>query len=144
MHGFTYSGHPVGGALGVKNLEIMERERLPEQAAEVGPYFMKCLKSRIGDNPHVGDIRGMGQMMAVELVADKAAKRFYDPKSNVHRLVSGKVLEAGVLMRALPFIETLGISPPLTMTRKDADEAADRIGKGFDAALSDMKRLAGA
>jgi adenosylmethionine-8-amino-7-oxononanoate aminotransferase len=62
----------------------------------------------------------------------------------VHRIVSGKVLEAGVLMRPLPFIETLGISPPLTMTRSDADEAVERIGKGFDAAVPDMKRLAGA
>ena len=71
MHGFTYSGHPVGGALGVVNIGILERERLVEQAAEVGPHLLKCLKERVGDHPHVGDVRGIGQMHAVEYVADK-------------------------------------------------------------------------
>ncbi len=144
MHGFTYSGHPVGGALGVKNLEIMERERLPERAAEVGPYFMQCLKERVGDHPHVGDIRGLGQMMAIEYVADKKAKRFFDPKSNAHRIVAGKALEAGVLTRALPYIEVTSFSPPLTMTKPDVDEAVERFAKGLDAATPDLKRLAGA
>ncbi len=144
MHGFTYSGHPVGGALGVKNLEIMERERLPERAAEVGPYFMQCLKERVGHHPHVGDIRGLGQMMAIEYVADKQAKRFFDPKSNAHRIVAGKALEAGVLTRALPYIEVTSFSPPLTMTKPDVDEAVERFAKGLDAATPDLKRLAGA
>src|SRR5262245_3153682 len=60
MHGFTYSGHPVGGALGLVNIGILERERLIEQAAEVGAYFRTCLEQRVGGHPHVGEVRGIG------------------------------------------------------------------------------------
>ena len=72
MHGFTYSGHPVGGALGLVNIDIMEREGLVEQAAEVGAYLQKLLRERVGNHPYVGEVRGVGQMIAVEFVADKA------------------------------------------------------------------------
>jgi L-2,4-diaminobutyrate transaminase len=144
MHGFTYSGHPVGSALGVKNLEIMERENLPAQAAEVGPYLLAALRQRVGDHPHVGDIRGTGQIMAVEYVADKAAKRFFEPKQGAHRLVSAKAFDHGVLVRALPFIEVTSFSPPLTMTRLEADEAVERFGKALDEITPTLKALAGA
>src|SRR5215475_7196551 len=142
MHGFTYSGHPVGAALGLVNIDIMEREGLVEQAAEVGPYFQQLLLQRIGSHPHVGDVRGMGQMLAVEFVADKAAKRFFDPKLSAHRLVAARALEAGVLTRALPFIEVNSFSPPLSMSREIAEQAVERYGNALDAATADLVRLA--
>lgn len=142
MHGFTYSGHPVGAALGLVNLDIMEGEGLIEQAAEVGAYLQMQLRDRIGGHPHVGDIRGMGQMIAVEFVADKAAKRFFDPKTSVHRIVAAKALEAGVLTRALPFIEVNSFSPPLCMPKGVVDQAVDRYAKALDAATPDLDRLA--
>ena len=60
MHGFTYSGHPVGGAIGLANLEIMENEGLVENAARVGPYLLRRLEETVGDHPYVGDVRGVG------------------------------------------------------------------------------------
>ena len=142
MHGFTYSGHPVGGALGLVNIGILERERLVEQAAEVGSYLGKCLKERVGGHPHVGEVRGIGQMHAVEYVADKATKRFFDPKVGAHRIVAGRTLEHGILCRPLPFIEVNSFSPPLTMTRDEAEEAVERFGKALDAATPDLARAA--
>jgi L-2,4-diaminobutyrate transaminase len=142
MHGFTYSGHPVGGALGLVNLDIMEREGLVQQAAEVGPYLQKLLADRIGDNPFVGETRGMGQMIAVEFVADKAARRFFNPKSGVQRLVANKALEFGILTRPLPFIEVNSFSPPLSMTRIEAEEAVDLYGKALDAVTPELAKLA--
>ncbi len=59
MHGFTYSGHPVGGALGLVNIAIMERDGLIEQARDVGAYFLQLLRDRVGDSPFVGDVRGV-------------------------------------------------------------------------------------
>ena len=144
MHGFTYSGHPMGGAIGLANLRIMEDEGCVENAAEVGPYFLKALRQRIGDNPYVGDVRGTGMIMAAEFVADKKTRRLFDPKAGVHRIVSGKALEMGVLARALPFIEVVSFSPPLIMTRAEADEAVERFGKGVDAATPELARAAGA
>jgi L-2,4-diaminobutyrate transaminase len=143
MHGFTYSGHPVGGALGLVNIGIMEREGLIEQAAEVGAYLSKCLRQRVGDHPHVGEVRGLGQMHAVEYVADKATKRLFDPKVAAHRIVAARTLVHGILCRPLPFIEVNSFSPPLTMTRADAEEAVERFGKALDAATPDLARAAG-
>jgi L-2,4-diaminobutyrate transaminase len=142
MHGFTYSGHPVGGALGLTNLDIMEREGLVEQAAEVGRYFLGLLADRVGGHPHVGEVRGIGQMLAVEFVADKASRKFFDPKSGVHRIVAAKALEAGIVTRPLPFIEVNSFSPPLCMSRSEAEEAVVRYGKGLDAATPDLAKAA--
>jgi L-2,4-diaminobutyrate transaminase len=142
MHGFTYSGHPVGGALGLVNIDIMEREGLVEQSAEVGRYLKKLLNERLGDHPHVGEVRGVGQMIAVEFVADKASRRFFDPKTGAHRLVAAKALEGGVLSRALPFIEVNSFSPPLCMTKAEAEEAVERYGKALDAVTPELRRLA--
>ncbi len=142
MHGFTYSGHPVGGALGLVNLDIIEREGLVENAAKVGPYLKQLLVERVGANPFVGEIRGDGMMLGVELVADKAARRFFDPKSGAHRVVAAKAYEMGILTRALPFIEVTSFSPPLTMTRAEAEETADRYGRALDAVTPDLAALA--
>jgi L-2,4-diaminobutyrate transaminase len=142
MHGFTYSGHPVGAALGLTNIDIMEREGLVDQAAEVGAYLKKLLIERVGGHPHVGEVRGTGQMIAVEFVADKASRRFFDPKAGAHRIVGAKALEHGVLSRPLPFIEVTSFSPPLSMTRVEAEEAVERYGKALDAATPELAKLA--
>jgi L-2,4-diaminobutyrate transaminase len=142
MHGFTYSGHPVGASLGLVNIDIMERDGLVEQAAEVGPYFLELLRQRVGDHPFIGDVRGVGQMMATELVADKGTKRFFDPKVGAHRVLSAKAFEHGVLSRALPYIEVTSFSPPLSMTRAEADEAAERFARALGEATDELARLA--
>jgi L-2,4-diaminobutyrate transaminase len=142
MHGFTYSGHPVGAALGLTNLDIMEREGLVQQSAEVGAYLLKSLQERVGDHPHVGEVRGAGQMIAVEYIADKATRRFFDPKANAHRVVAAKTLEFGVLARALPYIEVMSFSPPLCMTRSEADAAVEIFGKALDAVTPELGKLA--
>ena len=142
MHGFTYSGHPVGGALGMATLDIMEREGLVEKSAEIGPYFLQRLRARIGDNPFVGDVRGEGLMIAVEFVADKGERRFFQPGSGAHRLVAAKALEQSVVARALPFIEVTSFSPPLCITRQEVDEAIDRYARGLDAAMPQLETLA--
>jgi L-2,4-diaminobutyrate transaminase len=142
MHGFTYSGHPVGASLGLVNIDIMERDRLVEQAAEVGPYFLKILRDRIADHPFVGDVRGAGQMIAAEFVADKGKKRFFDPKVGAHRVVAAKAFEHGVLSRALPYLEATSFSPPLSMTKAEADEAAERYAKALAACTDELTRLA--
>ncbi|MCP5152656.1 MAG: aminotransferase class III-fold pyridoxal phosphate-dependent enzyme [Ectothiorhodospiraceae bacterium] len=142
MHGFTYSGHPVGGAVGMANLDVMEREGLVANAAEVGAYFMRALRERIADHPFVGDIRGEGLMVGVEFIADKGARRPFAPAAKAHRVVAARAHEAGVLARALPFIEVTSFSPPLCMTAAEADETVDRYGRGLDAATAELERLA--
>ena len=75
MHGFTYSGHPVGCAVGLANLEILERESMAANAAAVGGHLLAGLKDRLGEHPFIGDIRGEGLMIGVEFTADRARRR---------------------------------------------------------------------
>ncbi len=141
MHGFTYSGHPVGGAIGMANLDIMEREGMVENSAKLGPYFLKRLKERVGDNPYVGSVHGEGLMLAVEFVADKKARRFFNPKSNAHRIVAKKALELGVMSRALPYVEVNSFSPPLCITQAEIDEGVERYAKALEAVTPELKQL---
>ena len=68
MHAYTYSGHPTCCAVGIKNVEIMERERLWENAARMGRQLYEGLRQTFGEHPHVGDIRGgKGLLAAIEL-----------------------------------------------------------------------------
>ena len=143
MHGFTYSGHPVGGAVGLANLDIMEREGLVENSAAMGEYLRDRLQKRLDDNPFVGEVRGAGLMIAVEFVADKKARRFFDPQTQAHRIVARKALEEGVLIRALPYGEINSFSPPLCITRSEIDETVDGYARGLDRAMPELRQLAG-
>jgi L-2,4-diaminobutyrate transaminase len=143
MHGFTYSGHPVGGAVAMANIDILEREQLIENSAAVGAYFKQRLRDRFADHPYVGEIRGEGLMMAIELVADRNPKRFFDHDKWAHRIIQKKAYEEGVMVRALPYVEAIAFSPPLCITRAEADEAIDRFARGFAAAMPELKAAAG-
>ncbi len=81
-HGFTYGGHPVAAAVALKALEIYQRDRVVERAAAKAPHFQARLH-KLGEHPLVGEARGMGLVGGVELVADKASKRAFDPKRAV-------------------------------------------------------------
>src|SRR6516164_7966245 len=142
MHGFTYSGHPVGGAVGLANLDIMEREGLIENSAAMGTYLRDQLHERLADNPFVGDVRGAGLMVAVEFVADRQARRFFDLQTQPHRIISRKVLEEGVSVRALPYGEITSFSPPLSITRSEIDEVVDRFTRGLERAMPELRQLA--
>ena len=142
MHGYTYSGHPVGGAISLKNIEIIERENLVQNSAEVGEYFLKSLQNAAGDNPYVGEIRGEGLMIGVEYVADREARKLFDPSLAAHRVVAGKCLAEGLVCRALPFIEVTSFSPPLIFTKANADEAVEKFVRSLNAATPELEKLA--
>jgi L-2,4-diaminobutyrate transaminase len=142
MHGFTYSGHPVGGAVGLANLDIMENEGLIENAAKLGPYLLKRLSETVGDHDYVGDVRGEGLVIAVEFIADKQTRRPFEASVNAHRIVSAKALELNLMVRPLPFIEVIPFSPPLCITEAECDEAVDLFARALDQATPELHRLA--
>lgn len=142
MHGFTYSGHPVGCAIGLVNLDILERENLVANSAEMGGYLLDGLRARLGEHPFVGDIRGRGLMIGVELTADRARRRPFAPQAGAHRLVAAKALEHGLMVRPLPFIEVISFSPPLTISKEACDQAADRFAKAVEDLTSELAQLA--
>jgi L-2,4-diaminobutyrate transaminase len=142
MHGFTYSGHPVGGAVGLANLDIMEREGLVENSAKMGTYLRDQLRERLTDNPFVGEVRGAGLMVAVEFVADKERRRFFDTQTQPHRIVARNAFDQGLQVRALPYGEINSFSPPLCISRSEIEEVVERYTRALERAMPELRQLA--
>ncbi len=120
MHAYTYSGHPTCCAVGLKNIEIMERERLWENAAKMGTRLYEGLKQTFGSHPHVGDIRGgKGLLAAVELVADKGTKATFPGDQKVGPRVQAEMVKRGVVTRTRG--ELIFFAPPLIVTETQVD-----------------------
>jgi L-2,4-diaminobutyrate transaminase len=81
-------------------------------------------------------------MVAVEFVADKQDRRFFDAQTQPHRIISRKVLEEGVSVRALPYGEITSFSPPLCITRSEIDEVVERFTRGLERAMPELRQLA--
>jgi len=129
----TYGGHPVSAAAALANIRIIERERLVENAATVGSYMLALLEE-LRRHSIVGDVRGLGLFMAVELVRDAVRREGFAPELGVDSHVAAVAREMGVFLR--PFGGTVFLAPPLIFTRTQADRAVDVL----DAALAQVER----
>jgi len=127
-HGFTYSGHPVCCAAGLKNIEIMEREDICGHVRKVGPYFERRLKT-LQDLPLVGDVRGSHFMLCVENVADKTTKELLPPEVSVGKRIAEACQKRGVLVRPIAHLNVL--SPPLILTTGEIDRLVDVLREGI-------------
>mgnify|MGYP002383849942 CR=1 FL=1 len=135
-HGYTFSGHPVACAVALKNLEIIERERLiPRVNAFAGPALAKML-GKFKNHPLVGEVRSVGMLGAIELVANKKTRqRFADP-GRVGLICRNHFFNNGFIMRAV--WDTMVCAPPLIWTEEHFDEAEAVIAKSLDATLADV------
>jgi adenosylmethionine-8-amino-7-oxononanoate aminotransferase len=95
-HGHTYAGNPLSCAVGVKVIEIIEREGLLDNVAYMGHLLLHRLIDEIGEHPHVGVIRGRGLLLGIEFVADKRSKRPFEANENVRSAFSHACLERGL------------------------------------------------
>ncbi|BCH20360.1 aspartate aminotransferase family protein [Mesorhizobium sp. L-8-3] len=120
-HGWTYSAHPICAAAGIANLELIDELDLVRNAGETGAYLRAGLASALADHKYVGDIRGEGMLAAVEFVADKDDRVFFDAARKVGPQVAAALAERGVIGRAMPQGDILGFAPPLCLTRDEAD-----------------------
>ncbi|QUD89358.1 aminotransferase family protein [Phenylobacterium montanum] len=135
-HGYTYSGHPVGAATALANLDLIEREGLVDNAREVGAYLHSILAERLGDHPHVAEIRGLGLLAGVQLVQDKASRQAFSPEAKIAAKVAGAARRRGVIVRPLPSVDSLALSPPLIVTRADMDRVVEAIGGALGEVLA--------
>lgn len=138
-HGFTYSGHPVCAAVAIETLKIYDDMDIGAHVREVGAHMQRELRRRFSDHPLVGEVRGVGLVGAVELVADKATHQNFDPQAKITaRWV--KLAEAnGVIARAVPG-DTLCFSPPLIITTMEVDEMLQRVGRALDELAVQLRR----
>ncbi len=120
-HGWTYAAHPICVAAAIANLELIDELDLVKNASETGAYFRQQLAAALSDHGHVGEVRGDGLLAAVEFVADKGDRVFFDISQKVGPQIAAALAERGVLGRAMPQGDILGFAPPLCLTRDEAD-----------------------
>jgi len=132
-NGFTYSGHPVAAAAGIKNLEIMKREKLFDNAREVGAYMQQQLQS-LREIPIVSDVRGLGLMACVECELNQGAADL-EKDYEIGNRIDKHCQELGLIVR--PIINMCVMSPPLTITKDQIDEMVLILKTGVERAMQD-------
>ena len=129
MHAYTYSAHPVGCAVALRTLRIIEEEGFPDQAASKGDYLYQSLTSALADHPHVGDIRGKGLMCAVELVQEKSTKQPFEPSDQVGLRVNQATIEKGLFSRVKA--DSYLLAPAVVITTEQLDETVEILAESI-------------
>jgi adenosylmethionine-8-amino-7-oxononanoate aminotransferase len=130
-HAYTYSGHPVACAAGLAALELVFADCQPENAAAEGAYLLQRLKTFEERYPNVGNVRGRGLMVAIDMVADKATKAPLGRGSDLPGAVAQATFEAGAMVRPVGG-SVIILSPPLVMQRPEIDKLIDALAYAFD------------
>ena len=133
MHAYTYSAHPVGCAVALRTLRIIEDEQFPEQAAAKGRYLLEALHGALAAHPHVGDIRGKGLMCGVELVEDKATRQPFQAGRKVGPQVLTRARERGMLSRVKG--DSYLLAPPVVITHAQLDRCVEILSRSIDDVL---------
>ena len=135
-HGLTWSGHPVCAAAALATLDILEREGLVARAETVGRHFQRVLRAEVGSHPLVGEVRGLGLIAGVELVADRVTRSPFDARLQVGRRLHDLLLAERLLCR--PLGNSIGLSPPLIVTEDQIGEIGARVRRGLDRLLDQL------
>lgn len=140
-HGQTYNAHPVGCAAALAVQHVIRDERLLKQVVIAGEKLRSSLIQRFGNHPNVGDIRGRGLLLAMELVADRSTKAPFDPALKLHEQAKSDAFERGLLI--YPGGGTADgrsgdhilLAPPYNVTDEELDMIVDLLGQTVDAVL---------
>jgi putrescine---pyruvate transaminase len=133
MHAFTYSAHPVGCAVALRTLQIIEDEHLVDEAARKGAYLLDALRARLSDHPHVGDIRGKGLMCAVEFVKDRETKTPFAPDQLTGARIHAEAVARGLFSRVRGDVFVL--APPFVTPDTLLDQTSDILAAATTATL---------
>jgi len=136
-NGFTYSGHPVSAAAGLKNIEIMEREGLIDHVQSVAPHFQERLQG-LRRLALVAETRGMGLVGCVECRAEQISDDPLAADRAVGAIIDRHCQELGLLVR--PIVNMCVFSPPLVISRGQIDEMFDLLEKGIARATDEIAR----
>ena len=141
MHAYTNSGHPTCCAVALKNIEILQRERLLENATKMGERLQAGLQAAFGDHPNTGDIRsGKGLLAAVEFVEDRATRKNFGSHLKFAARLKAEIMKRGVITRTRPAVgadpapgDILFFAPPLVVAEAEIDRlvsvARDAVGR---------------
>jgi adenosylmethionine-8-amino-7-oxononanoate aminotransferase len=140
-HGHTYLAHPMAAAAALAVQEVIRRDGLLARVKERGAGLDARLREAFANHPHVGDIRGRGLFRAVELVADRATKRPFDPGLKLHAQVKREAMSQGLC--CYPAGGTVDgrqgdhvlLAPPFIVSESDLDRIVERLASAIDGAI---------
>ncbi len=141
LHGHTYMAHATACAAALAVQQVIERDNLLPKVARQGKLLAQALRSRLGQHPHVGDIRGRGLFLGIEFVKDRESKEAFDPVHRLHQRVKQAAMEQGLLV--YPMGGTLDgrrgdhvmLAPPFTLEDGMIEEIAATTAAAIEAAL---------
>lgn len=144
MTGHTFTGHTACCAAGLAVQTIVKRDRLVEKVAEDGLYLAAQLRTRLGERPYVGNIRGRGFFLGIELVADRATKRPFDPAQQVYIKLRDQTFANGLI--CYPSGGNVDgvagdhviLAPPYIATRAELDEIVDKLATSLDQVMGKL------
>lgn len=140
-HGQTYNAHPVGCAAGLAVQRVIQRDNLLDRVNEAGVKLRAILEGRFGNHLNVGDIRGRGLLLAMELVADRSTKAPFDPALAMHQRIKANAFQRGLLV--YPGGGTIDgrngdhvlLAPPYNVTDDELDMIVDLLGQTMESVL---------
>jgi L-2,4-diaminobutyrate transaminase len=137
-HGYTYTAHPMCAAAAIANIAVIEDDGLCANAADVGKYLLDALRTRFASHPMVGEVRGIGLLAAIEFVAEGSPRRRLSADLKLASRINALCFEEGLLARAMPFGDIVGLAPPLILDRSGADAIVERLGRAVDRAIAEL------
>lgn len=148
QHGFTYIGHPTACAAALAVQETIERDRLLDNVREQGAALRTQLEARFGNHRHVGDIRGRGLFVGLELVRDRTSKEPFDPALKLNARIKKQAMAQGLV--CYPGGGTVDgrkgdhvlLAPPFIIDEGHVGEIVDKLSAAVDAALADVQAAA--
>ena len=142
QHGHTYIGHPVACAAALAVQKVIERDNLLEAVRSLGLRLRERLQVEFDEHPNVGDIRGRGLFVAIELVEDRPSKRPFEPALRVHAKIKAEAMARGLMVYPMGgtvdgrFGDHVLLAPPFICTPAQIDEIVYRLSSAVDAALA--------
>jgi 2,2-dialkylglycine decarboxylase (pyruvate) len=142
LHVTSHVSDPLPAAAGLAVLDVIEEEGLVERAATAGAYLLARLRELQGRHEQIGDVRGRGLLVGLELVADRETK---EPADELGRAVTDECLERGLSMnivRSGTIANCFRLAPPLTVSEDEIDLAVEILDTSLTAVLAGSSRTA--
>jgi hypothetical protein len=138
VHGFTWSHHPIGARVGLAVLERIKQLRLIDRARTQGARLLDGLSSTLADHPRVGDVRGLGLLLCIDLVEDRESKRPFPRDAQIAEQVLERAMDLGLLLYPSTGNvdgrdgDYLLLGPPLTILDDEVDLIVDRTVRAIE------------
>jgi adenosylmethionine-8-amino-7-oxononanoate aminotransferase len=142
QHGHTYMGHPLACAASLKVQQIIERDNLVDKVNEQGAKLRAALEDNFGQHPNIGDIRGRGLFLGMELVQDRETKKPFAPEEQVQAKIKANAMAKGLMVYAMPGTidgklgAHLMFAPPFIIEDSHIDEMVSKLSDSVKEALA--------